>query len=174
MTRTTYTTLNNPWADFSKFDKFFIGHDGLAKRLTEAAELVQKATNFPPYNIVKVDENKYVIELAVAGFGKHNLELELQEGVLTISGKTSVDESEKEGLDITYLYKGIADRTFTRKFTLADTVEIKNAELINGMLKVWLENVIPDSKKPVKININDAVDDSNPPYSNPQFLAEKK
>lgn len=168
----TYTTLTNPWADFQKLDKFFIGSDNLTKRLTEAAQLVQKATNFPPYNIVKVDENKYVIELAVAGFGKHNLELELQEGVLTISGKSNVEDSEKD--EATYLYKGIADRTFTRKFTLADTVEIRNAELINGMLKVWLENVIPDSKKPVKININDTVDESNPPYSNPQFLAEKK
>lgn len=174
MTNTSFTTIANPWADFNKFDKFFIGHDGLAKRLTEAAQFVQKATNFPPYNIVKVDDNKYVIELAVAGFGKHNLELEFQEGVLTISGKSNVEDLEKESNDIAYLYKGIADRTFTRKFTLADTIEIKNAELINGMLKVWLENVIPDSKKPVKININDAVDESDPPYSNPQFLAEKK
>ena len=163
------TYANNLWADFNKFDKFFIGHDGLTKRLQEAAELVQKATNYPPYNIVKVDDNKYVIELAVAGFGKHNLELELQDGTLTISGKSNVEDLEKEGLDIAYLYKGIADRTFTRKFTLADTVEIKNAELINGMLKVWLENIIPDHKKPKKIDITDVAEASK---SDKKYLAE--
>lgn len=163
------TYANNLWTDFNKFDKFFIGHDGLTKRLQEAAELVQKTTNYPPYNIVKVDDNKYVIELAVAGFGKHNLELELQDGTLTISGKSNVDDLEKLGLDTAYLYKGIADRTFTRKFTLADTVEIKNAELVNGMLKVWLENIIPDHKKPKKIDITDVAE---APKSEKKYLAE--
>lgn len=170
MTNTPFSSLSNPWADFQKLDKFFIGSDNITKRLTEAAQFVQKATNFPPYNIVKVDENKYVIELAVAGFGKHNLELELQEGVLTISGKSNLDDLEKDGLDIAYLYKGIADRTFTRKFTLADTVEVKNAELINGMLKVWLENIIPDDKKPKKIDITDVAE--APAKSDKKFLAE--
>ena len=168
MTTFYANNLSNPWADFQKLDKFFIGSDNITKRLTEAAQYVQKATNFPPYNIAKVDENKYVIELAVAGFGKHNLELELQEGVLTISGKSNLEELDKDG--VAYLYKGIADRTFSRKFTLADTVEIKNAELVNGMLKVWLENIIPDDKKPKKIDITDVAE--APAKSDKKYLAE--
>jgi molecular chaperone IbpA len=81
--------------------------------------------------------------------------MELKDGVLSIKGHTTLDTITKDGLDATYLYKGIADRAFTRQFTLADTVEIKNAELINGMLKVWLENIIPEHKKPKKIDITD-------------------
>lgn len=138
------------------FDKFFVGYEPMLKRFEEAHNTLAKVIpNYPPYNIVKVDENKYVIELAVAGFGKHNLDLELHEGTLSITGSTQVGDLVEEGLNNTYLYKGIADRSFTRKFSLADTVEIKNAELVNGMLRVWLENIIPESKKPKKIDITD-------------------
>jgi molecular chaperone IbpA len=133
-----------------------IGFDTLFKNLEAAQKQITKAAlNYPPYNIKKVGENKYVLELAVAGFGKHDIELTLQDGTLTVKGSTTLDTLIKDGIDITYLHKGIADRAFTRQFSLADTVEIKNAELINGMLKVWLENIIPDSKKPRKIEIND-------------------
>lgn len=142
---------------FSNLEKHFVGFDGLFKKLNEASETFTKAIpNYPPYNVVKVDDNKYVIELAVAGFGKHNLEIVTQDGTLTISGHTDVNDLAKEGLNNQYLYKGIADRNFTRKFSIADTVEIKNAELINGMLKVWLENIIPDHKKPKKIEVTDS------------------
>jgi molecular chaperone IbpA len=133
-----------------------IGFDTLFKNLEAAQKQITKAAlNYPPYNIKKVGENKYVLELAVAGFGKHDIELTLQDGTLTVKGSTTLDTLIKDGIDITYLHKGIADRAFTRQFSLADTVEIKNAELINGMLKVWLENIIPDSKKTRKIEIND-------------------
>lgn len=141
---------------FSNLEKHFVGFDSLFKKLNEASETVMKSIpNYPPYNVVKVDDNKYVIELAVAGFGKQNLEITTQDGTLTISGHTNVDDLTNEGLNNQYLYKGIADRNFTRKFSIADTVEIKNAELINGMLKVWLENIIPDHKKPKKIEVAD-------------------
>ena len=133
-----------------------IGFDTLFKNLEAAQKQISKAAlNYPPYNIKKVGENKYVLELAVAGFGKHDIELTLQDGTLTVKGSTTLDTLTKDGIDITYLHKGIADRAFTRQFSLADTVEIRNAELINGMLKVWLENIIPDSKKPRKIDISD-------------------
>jgi molecular chaperone IbpA len=102
-----------------------------------------------------VEENKYVIEMAVAGFGKQDLELELQDSVLTIKGSTTLDTVLQDGIDVTYLHKGIANRNFNRKFTLADNVEIKNAQFINGMLKVWLESIIPESKKPKKIDISE-------------------
>lgn len=138
-----------------------IGFDQVFKNLESAQKAIHKAAaNYPPYNIKKVEDNKYVIELAVAGFGKQDIEVTMQDGVLTIKGNTSLDTLVKDGVDVTYLHKGIADRAFTRQFSLADTIEIKNAELINGMLKLWLENIIPDAKKPRKIDIEDAVEKS--------------
>lgn len=149
-----------------------IGFDSMFKTLEEMQRSVAKsAISYPPYNIKKTDENKYVIEVAVAGFGKQDIEVEINDGTLVIKGNTSLDTLTKDGTDITYLYKGIAERAFTRTFKLADTVEIKNAELLNGILKVWLENIIPESKKPRKININDASETT--PSSTQQFLTEK-
>jgi molecular chaperone IbpA len=133
-------------------------------------EHMPKIPTYPPYNIKKVDENKYVIEMAVAGFGRQDLELELKEDVLTVTGRTGTDEATE------YLYKGIADRAFTRQFTLADTVIVKNADLINGMLKIWLERFIPEEKKPKKIVINGAPLDPDAQAaqgSTQQFLSEK-
>ena len=129
---------------------YTVGFDDAFRRFDDITRTTMKTLGYPPYNIVKVDDNKYVIEVDVAGFGKHDLEIELKESTLTITGsvKSDVQDSSK------YLYKGIADRAFTRKFDLADTVEIKNAEMINGMLRVWLENIIPESKKPRKIDID--------------------
>lgn len=139
-----------------------VGFEPILKRLAEMAETMPKIQTYPPYNIKKIDENKYVIELAVAGFGRQDLELELQDGTLTVKGNVVSDDSE-------YLYKGIAERAFTRQFTLADTVEIKNADLINGMLKIWLERFVPEEKKPKKINIGETETES----STKQFLSEK-
>jgi molecular chaperone IbpA len=153
-----------------------VGFDHMFKNLESAQKAIHKmAANYPPYNIKKTAENTYVIEIAVAGFGKQDIELELNEGMLTIKGQTSLDTLTKDGTDITYLHKGIADRAFTRQFSLADTIEIKNAEMFNGMLKVWLENIIPESKKPRKIDITDSVEKSygEKVHSN-QFLAETK
>ena len=155
--------------DIPSFDKFFVGYEPMLKRFEEAQTTLAKVIpNYPPYNIVKVDENKYVIEMAVAGFGKHNLDLEFQDGSLIISGNSAIGNDEENQ----YLYKGIADRSFSRKFSLADTVEIKNAELVNGMLKVWLENIIPDSKKPKKIEITDNASETAK-VDTKQLLTEK-
>ena len=158
---------NHLFGDLAKFDKYFVGYDGMLKRMHDAQELISKTIpNYPPYNIAKVDDNKYVIEMAVAGFGKHNLNIELANNILVISGESNSDEAN-------YLHKGIADRSFTRSFNIADTVEIKNAELINGMLKVWLENIIPESKKPKKIDISDSATESKTPSAK-QLLTEDK
>ena len=147
--------------------KFFVGYEPMIKRFNEVSQnLAKSIPNYPPYNIVKVDDNKYVIEMAVAGFGRQNLDLEFQDGNLVISGSLTSDN------DGEYLHKGIADRAFNRKFSLADTVEIKNAELINGMLKIWLENIIPDSKKPKKIDITDTATENAP--TEKQLLNERK
>jgi molecular chaperone IbpA len=137
---------------------FGIGFEGLSKSLTEMtqmAETVSKTAGYPPYNIVKVNDNTYRIEMAVAGFGRQDIELVLDGGKLTISGKSATSETEEVP---TYLYKGIADRFFKRTFHLADTVQVNDAELLNGILRVWLENVIPESKRPKKIEVKDTVD----------------
>lgn len=149
---------------FSSFPKQFnttVGFEPIFKKMAELSESMPKIPTYPPYNIKKTGENTYVIEMAVAGFGKQDLELELEDGKLTVKGNITAEDGE-------YLYKGIAERAFTRQFTLADTVEIKNADLINGMLKIWLERFIPEEKKPKKINIGD-----EPKESTKQFLAEK-
>lgn len=127
-----------------------VGFDDMYKRLESVANTAMKAVSYPPYNIKKVEDNKYLVELAVAGFGKTDIDITLEDNILKISGKVDSGEAENN-----YLYKGIAERGFIRNFTLADTVEVKNAELINGMLKVWLENILPDNKKPRKIDITD-------------------
>lgn len=157
---------NVPFFDpfsFPNLSKSAIGFDNIFKRLTEATEYLPKIPTYPPYNVRKIDDNKYVIEIAVAGFGKQDLEIEMQEGVLTIRG-----QSNAEGGSEDYLFKGIADRAFTRKFTIADHVEVKNADLINGLLKIWLERFIPEEKKPKKIDIKDT--DSSP--NKPSLLTE--
>ena len=136
-------------------DKYFVGADRVLKSLTSANELMTKnLPGYPPYNIVKTGENNYTIELAVAGFGKHNLDIELANNVLIVKGGLSVDDMAEDTVNpVQYLWKGIADRYFTRSFTLADSVEVRNAELVNGMLKIFLEHIIPDEKKPKKVNI---------------------
>ena len=152
-----------PYFDPFTFPKQFnttVGFEPIIKRI---AETFPKVPTYPPYNIKKIDDNKYVIEMAVAGFGKQDIEIELHDGTLTIKGSVSSEEAD-------YIYKGIAERAFTRQFTLADTVEVKNADLINGMLKIWLERFIPDEKKPKKINIGEAEHNAEPTK---QFLSEK-
>lgn len=153
----------DPFAFTSSLSKSAIGFDNVFKKLQEVSDHLPKIPTYPPYNIVKVDENKYIIEIAVAGFGQQDIEIELQDGILVVKGNLE----SKDATD--YLFKGIADRAFTRTFTLADTVQVKNADLLNGMLKIWLERFIPEEKKPRKIPINGEKDDE----STKQFLTEK-
>jgi molecular chaperone IbpA len=147
--------MNEPFSfNTVNIDKWFVGADRMLKNIAAAQETYAKATNWPPYNIVKVDDNNYTIELAVAGFGKHNLDIELANNTLVVKGGYTVNDMAEESANpVQYLFKGIADRVFTRKFTLADSVEVKNAEYINGMLKIYLENLIPEDKKPRKVDI---------------------
>lgn len=129
--------------------RHFVGLDSIMKKMAEGAEFVANTaiSNFPPYNIKKIEDNKYLIEMAVAGFGKQDLEITLEDNKLLIKGNTSSSTEDKEKTQ--YLYQGIAARPFTRAFTLADNVEINNAELINGMLRVWLDCLVekPNIKK---------------------------
>lgn len=149
---TRYTTLLPNVFDNTQFDKYFIGSDVLAKNLKQASDMIANTivSNYPPYNIKKIEDNRYVIEMAVAGFGKQDIDLTLEQNKLVIKGEIKSDT------DSAYLYKGIADRGFTRQFTLADNVVVDNAQIINGMLKVWLEHFVPENQKPKKIDIQEA------------------
>ena len=130
-------------------DPFTIGFDDVLNQINEISENVTKAVpGFPPYNIKQVKDNKYVIEMAVAGFGKTDIEVTLDGNKLVIKGAVV------EGDDAdNYIFKGIANRNFTRQFTLADKIEIKDAEIANGMLKVWLENIVKAQDAVKKIAI---------------------
>ena len=144
--------VHDPLHDaFKVFNTQTIGFDSILKHLSNFSETLPKIPTYPPYNIKKTGENTYVIELAVAGFGKQDIELTLENGTLVVKGSITAPQ------DAEYVYKGIADRAFTRSFSLADTVEVKNADLINGMLKIWLERFIPETAKPKKIEIGDYV-----------------
>lgn len=160
------------WSN-NHFDRYFISLDRIADRVTQLAQETQKAVNYPPYNLKKVDDNKYVIEMAVAGFSKHDIEIELADDKLTIKGNSEADsEFDPEGAEgiPAMIYQGLAMRPFTRSFTLADNVEIRGAKLINGILKVGLEAIIPEHKKPKKIDITD--EDDTP--SSKELLTEKE
>tara|TARA_Y100000287_G_scaffold50485_1_gene39431 strand:- start:4338 stop:4667 length:330 start_codon:yes stop_codon:yes gene_type:complete len=107
-------------------------------------------TNYPPYNIVRTGDNTYDIEVALAGFGKKDINVEYAENTLTIkSVKSDEDKESKDGV----IHKGISKRQFTKSFTIADDVEVKGAELKDGLLRVSMERIIPESKKPKTIDI---------------------
>ncbi|CAB4162499.1 IbpA Molecular chaperone (small heat shock protein) [uncultured Caudovirales phage] len=158
--------MSNPWtnykfdhtfSDLAKFDKYFIGAEKFLARVQETADLLaNSATNstYPPFNLKKTEENKYVIEMAVAGFGKQDIELTLDGNKLNINGHTTIDTLTADGVDQTFIHKGISDRPFARTFTLADNVVVDNAQYINGILKIWLNHMVPESQKPKKIKID--------------------
>jgi len=137
------------------FNKYLVGFDKVLDTLHTVGDTYAKAASqtWPPYNIVKEDENHYTVEIACAGFGKQNLDIELANNTLVIKGGFTLDDVDPITNPVQYLYKGIADRVFTRKFTLADNVEVKNAEYINGLLKIYLEHMIPETHKSRKVDI---------------------
>ena len=106
--------------------------------------------NYPPYNIVKVKDNEYNIEVALAGYNKKDIDVLYEDNMLTIKTADKKEDEKQEGEN---LYKGIAKRMFKKSFTIADDVEVKGAELKDGLLKVSLEKIIPDHKKARTINI---------------------
>jgi molecular chaperone IbpA len=149
MTSTTLS-LFPQWASLSKsLDPFTVGFDDVLDQIRDISETVAKATpGYPPYNIKQVKDNKYVIEMAVAGFAKTDIEVTLDGNKLVIKGAVvEADDTDN------YIFKGIANRNFTRQFTLADKIEIKDAEIANGMLKVWLENIVKAQDAVKKIAI---------------------
>ena len=139
--------MNN--IDFSPLYRSSVGFDRLASLLDQSLQQSQSSSGYPPYNIEVVDELKYTITLAVAGFEEKDLDLQVENGVLSVRGSKSSDDKNRS-----YLYQGIANRNFERKFSLADHVEVKGANLSNGMLTIDLMKEIPEAMKPRKIQIS--------------------
>ena len=131
---------------FNNLTPYTVGYDRIFDNLARYVDTTA-STGFPPYNIRKEGENNYIIEMALAGFGKKDIEVEVADGTLSIrSVKENVDDDSN-------LYRGIAYRKFERKFTIADDVLVNGAKLENGMLSIALERVIPDEKKPRLITV---------------------
>lgn len=139
--------------DFSPLYRNFVGFDRMANLIDAATQASANVASYPPYNVARLDEDSYRIELAVAGFSEENLEIETHENVLTISGQTV---SETANDDAEYLHRGIAERGFERRFQLADHVFVKNAELNNGLLTIYLQREVPEALKPRKIEISNS------------------
>jgi len=136
--------------DFTPLFRSTVGFDRLFDMLDQVSQ-VEPGQSYPPYNIERTDETHYRITVAVAGFAEKDLNVELHDGVLAISGKR--EEGDKsEGKNV--LYQGIAGRAFERRFQLAEHVEVKAAKLENGLLHVALEQIVPEEKKPRRIAIN--------------------
>ena len=129
---------------FGRSRPFAIGFD----RFFEDIERVSSINdNFPPYNVIKSSEDSYLIELAVAGFNKDELNIEYKDSILTVTG----DNTTRQDLD--FVHKGISERSFKRSWTLGDHVKVKSATVVNGLLVLSLEREIPESEKPQTIKI---------------------
>lgn len=136
---------------FKEMDKYFIGFDEQFNRLTKMHDDITKnIPNYPPYNVKKTGDNTYVIEIAAAGFAKQDIEIELADNKMIVKGNIQTTDNEEN-----FLFKGIANRAFTRNFALDDQIEVKDAEMLNGMLRIFLERIIPEHKKPKKIEVKE-------------------
>ncbi len=132
--------------DFSPLFRSMIGFDRMASSLENAYRT--EAGGYPPYNVEVEDENKYRITMAVAGFSDKDISIESKENMLTVSGARAEDDKERR-----YLYRGIANRNFERKFQLADYVKVVDARMENGLLHIDLMREVPEAMKPRKIDI---------------------
>lgn len=141
--------------DIPTLTKFGIGFDNMFDELMRVSAQ-QSSTNYPPYNIVQINEDEYMISLAVAGFGLDNLSVTKDKNFLVIEGKEYQNNSEK--IVPNYLHKGISNRDFRREFQLADHVEISNAHLELGILSIYLTREVPEEAKPRAIAITHTVD----------------
>ena len=136
--------------DLTPLYRTMVGFDRMANMIDSAARL-DGAQGYPPYNIERVADDEFAIEIAVAGFGEDDLDIETKDGLLTVAGrKTPPADGEVER---EYLHRGIAERGFLRRFQLADHVIVTGAELKNGLLRVELVRELPEAKKPRKIEI---------------------
>jgi molecular chaperone IbpA len=136
--------------DFAPLYRSVVGFDRLASLIETAS--AADATGYPPYNIERTDENAYRIEIAVAGFRPDELNIEVRENRLTVSGRKAANDEAR-----TYLHRGLAARDFERRFQLADYIVVADADLADGLLSISLKREIPDALKPRRIEIKTTV-----------------
>ncbi len=129
-------------------DPFFIGIDRELNRFRHASEVAAKQS-YPPYDLVRIDDDNYTLTLAVAGFAKQEIDISVENNTLTVTGEAISDDTD----DIEYLHKGIAMRKFTRTFALGEYMEVVSAEINNGLLYISIRREIPEEKKPKQITI---------------------
>ena len=152
-------TYRNQWTtqfpqDFNKALNSAVGFDSLIQRLFEASDVGEKGnSNYPPYNLSR-DGETYILEMALAGFHQDQLEVKYEDAVLSV-GTTKGWEQDFD--EEKYIHRGIAARTFTRKFTLSDDVVVKGADFKNGLLIITMERIVPDEKKARNIPIGESV-----------------
>jgi len=127
-------------------DPFFIGWD---RHFQDLEKVVHNSTNYPPYNLVEVSEDTYMIELALAGFKKEDISIEQEKNVLTIKGSSEEDENK-------YIHKGIGARAFTRTFSLSEYMNVIGVVMENGVLRVLIVKLIPEEAKPKRFEILDS------------------
>ena len=137
--------------DFAPFRRSTVGFDRLFDMLENSAG-AQTQENYPPFDLIKLGENDYRIELAVAGFKPDELDITAQQNVLIVSGRKK-DESDENGSN--YIYRGIATRSFERRFALADHIQVRSADMKDGLLSIELVREIPEAMKPRKISIGE-------------------
>jgi molecular chaperone IbpA len=143
MTQFTLHTIDIP-----SLHRHAVGFDQLFDQLNRTFANSKADGNYPPHNMIKIDDTHYIVELAVAGFGEKELEVTQEKNVLTIKG-----EQQKKDTEVEYLHKGISARNFTREITLAEHVEVVGITVKNGILSIALEKIIPEAQKPKKIAI---------------------
>jgi molecular chaperone IbpA len=137
----------------------YLGIDSLIRDMERIASLPQQE-KYPPYNTIELEDNKFLVELAIAGFSIDDLSVVLEDGKLIISG----DKSQKSDDTVKYLHRGISTKSFSKTIPVVDTVVVNRAEHIDGILRIYLENIIPEHRKPKRITINN--------YVEPVLLAE--
>ncbi len=135
--------------DLTPLYRSSIGFDRMGSLLDSALRSEKTSGGYPPYDIEVRGDDQYAITLAVAGFEQSELDIQVEKGVLSVRGKKATDESERN-----YLYQGIANRAFERKFNIADHVEVSGADMSNGLLTISLVREIPEAMKPKTIAIN--------------------
>jgi molecular chaperone IbpA len=134
--------------DFSPLYRSTIGFDRLAQLLDSVAGVDNEVVGYPPYNIERLGDNEYRITMAVAGFGEDEIKIDVKESTLSVRGEKKLEEKERR-----FLHRGIAQRSFERRFQLADYVEVKGAELKDGLLHIDLVRDLPERMKPRQIPI---------------------
>ena len=131
---------------------FSVGFDSIFDEFDRMLESTERySTNYPPYNIKRVNDTNYRIEVALAGYDKDDIEVELKDSALTVRNKTKEQSIDEKGNGV--IHKGISTRQFERAFTISEDIKVKDAELRNGLLTIDLERIIPDEKKPRLIDI---------------------